>query len=189
MKNFILKALIIILLFGIETKISNAQYTTPYKKQIKYLLNDSTDNTRDFKFKFEGKNKIFYDVNFSTNDSNNWKVIIMQDTILINKFSYPFDVIHQIGLVKPGNSEQTCILVVSATGGNGITTNEFTFINPDFDSIMNVQINYIEQYNNTTFDYNKASLNPYRLDEIKFLVGLIGEYSLIPYKKYRQKKY
>jgi hypothetical protein len=188
MKILIFKVLLVFLfcLIGIEN--SSAQYTTPYKKQIKFLLDEEKGSKENFKFRFQYDDKNNYDVNISVLDSINWKISIKKDTTFAITYSYPFDVIHQIGLVKPGKSNQTCIIVVSATGDNEIITNEFTLINPEFDDLMNVQIHYVLKYKNTTFDYNKASLDAHRTDEIKFLVGLVGEYDMIPYEKYKEKK-
>lgn len=188
MRNLLLKVLLVLLfcLIGIEN--SSAQYTTPYKKQIKYLLDDTIGNKSGFKFQFKYDEKNTYDVNFSVLDSLNWDISIKKDTIFILKCSYPFDIIHQIGLVKPGKSSQPCIIVVSATGDKEIITNEFTLINPEFDDLMNVQIHYVLKYKNTTFDYNKASLDAHRTDEIKFIIGLVGEYDMIPYERYKEKK-
>lgn len=188
MKKTVIKILCVLIISFIFFGNSYAQKSTPYRSQIKYLLIDTTENTQEFKFQYPDKNNDKLDVSFTKSDENKWDIIIMQDTTLINKYSYPLDVIHHIGLVKPGKSEQTCVLIVSATGGNGINTNEFSVINPDFDSMMVVQINYFDVNKNTTYNYNNASLNPYRLDEIKFLIGLIGEYNMITYKKYREKR-
>lgn len=188
MKVFIIKVLLVLLLYSIGIENSTAQNNKPYKKQIKYLLDEAIGNKCGFKFQLKDDNKNIYDVDFTVLDSLNWSVIIKKDTVLIKSFFYPFDIIHQIGLVKPGKSEETCILIVSATGGNEIITNTFSFINPDFDDIMNVQINYVLKYKNTTFDYNKASLDEHRTDEIKFIVGLIGEYDMIWYERYKEKK-
>jgi len=187
MKILIFKVLLVLLfcLIGIEN--SSAQYTTPYKKQIKYLLDEEKGSKENYKFSFQDDDKNIYDVNFSVLDSINWNISVKQDTTFIIKCSYPFDIIHQIGLVKPGKNSQTCVLVVSATGNNEIITNEFTFINPEFDSLMNVQINYVLKYKNTTYNYNKASLDARRTDEIKFIVGLVGEYNMIPYERYKVK--
>jgi hypothetical protein len=188
MRILLLKVFLVLLICLIGIENSTAQYNTPYKKQIKYIFDEATGNRCGFKFQFQYDNKNTYDVNFSVLDSFNWNVSIKKDSTLINSYSYPFDIIYQIGLVKPGKDENTCIIVVSATGGNGIITNEFTFINPESDSLMNVQINYVEKYNNTTFNYNQASLDPHRTAEIKFIVGLVGEYNLIWYERYKDKK-
>ncbi|MCX6164408.1 MAG: hypothetical protein NTU73_06025 [Ignavibacteriae bacterium] len=188
MRNLLLKVLLVLLFCLFVTDNSSAQYTTPYKKQIKYLLDDTVGNKFGFKFQFKYDDKNTYDVNFSVLDSVNWSISIKQDTTFIIRCSYPFDIIHQIGLVKPSKSSQPCILVVSATGGNEIITNEFTIINPEFDNLMNVQIHYVLKYKNTTFDYNKASLDEHRTDEIKFIIGLVGEYDMIWYERYKEKK-
>jgi hypothetical protein len=187
MRNLLIKLFLFIFCITLSGSMY-AQDLSGYKKQISYLIKSQSEIGQEFKFRFKDKDNNTLDVKFSASDSVNWKITIMNDTILVNKYSYPFEAIHHIGLVKPGKSEQTCILVVSATGGNMITTNEFTFINPDFDSLMIVQINYLEKNGNTSYNYNKSALNPYRMDETKFLVGLLGEYDKINYKNFRQKK-
>lgn len=188
MNIFTVKVLLALLLFSVEIEYSVAQYNTPYKKQIKYYLDDEKGNKSGFKFQFQNDEKNNLYANFTALDSSEWMVEIRNDSVSICKYTCPFDVIHQIGTVKPGKSEQICIIVVSATGGNGIVTNEFTTINPDFDTPVNVQINYLIKQNTITYNYNRTSLDLYRSNEIRFITGLVGEYNMIWYEGYKEKK-
>ncbi len=187
MKVFIIKILLVLLLSPAFLINISAQYNTPYKKQIKYLYDEIIGNKCGLIFQYQ-ESKKNYSIDFSLSDSLNWNIILRKDSLIAKKYYYPFDIIHQVGLVKLGKAKRLCILVVSATGGNGIITNEFTFINPEYDSLMNVQINYIIKTNNITYNYNQASLDINRSDEIKFLIGLIGEYDMIWYERYKEKK-
>lgn len=184
MKTFVIKVLLILFLCPLTIQLSQAQYITPYKKQINFILDDVIGKKSNFNFRFHDYINNDYEVDFTTTDSLNWKITLKRDSI-IRKYEHRFNTIHQIGIVKPG--KQTCVLVVSATGGNGIIKNEFTFINPEYDSIMNVQINHIVKNNNVTYDYNSVTLDPERSNEIKFIIGLVGEYDLIWYERYKEK--
>ena len=182
------KVFLALLLFSAGIEFSFAQYNTPYKKQIKYFLDDEKGNKSGFKFQFQNDDKNNLYVNFTVLDSSKWNIELRNDSVQIGNYTYPFDIIHQIGTVKPGKSEQICIIVVSATGGNGIVTNEFTTINPDFDTPVNVQINYLIKQNSITYNYNRTSLDLYRSNEIRFITGLVGEYNMIWYEGYKEKK-
>jgi hypothetical protein len=188
MKNLAFKILVVIILFFSFIKISPAQNDTPYKKQIKFLSDDVFRNKKNFKFYFkdEDKNVIMY--NFSDSGSGDWNITIYKDSAPYGQYSCLFDSIYQIGYVKPTNSKDTCVIIISSTGENGIVTNEFTSINPESNDILNIKIYYNISKNDISYNYNKTALDPHRLAETKFIVGLTGEYKMIGFADYKRKK-
>jgi len=186
MKTPIVKILLVILLFTI-IKNSSAQHDTPYKKQINYLLDEIMLNKKFINFNFKDNDKNVVEVKFIESGPGSWRINIIKDSSTYNHYFYYFDSIYQIGYVKPGKDENICIIVISTTGGNGIITNEFSFINPDFDDYVNIKINYNINRDEINYYYNQTALDAKRLNETKFIVGLLGEYKMIGYDNYKKK--
>ena len=165
----------------------NAQYNTTYKKQVKFIVDEKSDTIKSVNFQFTGDS--LYVVNMTSDNTGMWEINISKNSLPYRTYKHAFNVIHQVGLFKTDDESQTCILIVSATGGNGIVTNEFSVINPDFPKLINVQINYLLQAgNNVTYNYNEESLIKERNPEIKFVLYLIGEYNMIKYSRYKEEK-